>query len=109
MSERRWTEATTLTNLAGLGGLVADRPSCNNIGVGIAEVGIERFHREHSRTSQEVVTEHLLGWRRGGQWTCLVVLTHDEVDLLLSEMDGAPLLVCSLLNGLGPQLRMKQH
>ena len=85
----RWTEATTLTNLAGLGGLVADRPSCNNIGVGIAEVGIERFHREHSRTSQEVVTEHLLGWRRGGQWTCLVMLTLDEVDPVLSEMDGA--------------------
>src|SRR5271157_1589677 len=45
-----------------------DDRSCNNIGVGIAEVGIERSDREHPRTSQEVATEHLLGWRRGGQW-----------------------------------------
>ncbi len=37
----------------------------------------------------------------------LVVLTLDEVDLVLSEMDGAPLLVCSHLYGSGPRLRMK--
>ena len=39
----------------------------------------------------------------------ILVLTLDEVDLVLSEMDCTALLVCSLLYGSGPQLRMKQH
>ena len=65
MSERRWTEATTLTNLAGLGGLVADRPT----GLGRPGWG----HSRIGRTAYPVSIPQLKScnrtrlWRKGGR------------------------------------------